>query len=462
MDAEKWCNEFQANVYGDYIAKRMNSKLMYEQAQRSLPGGDTRTVTFYKPFPTFIERGQGCRVYDVDGHEYLDFVNNYTSLIHGHAHPKVVEAVIDQIKKGSVYGAPVKAQHELGEIICERLPSAKRARFCNSGTEATAAAIRVARAYRMKHKILKMEGGYHGAQDTVQISIRPSLDKVGPLSSPYSVPEDWSIPPSVVGDCIIAPFNETEITKALIEKHKDELAGVILEPVQGASGQIPPVPGFLETIREVTLKHDIPLIFDEVISLRFAVGGAQGIYGVVPDITALGKIIGGGFPVGGIAGREDLMSLYSPLSSKHIVHSGTYNGNPITMVAGIATLNALTASEIDRINKLGSEMRNGFERILREVGIIGQVTGVGSLAQVHFTKEKIRGWRTAATGRVDIRSLLHLLLLDKGIFSATRCFYCVSTPMGETEIEKAIAALKNALLHLLPYIEIRAPELIAK
>ena len=462
MDAEKWCNEFQAKVYGDYIAKRMKSKLMYEQAQQFLPGGDTRTVTFYRPFPTFIERGQGCKIYDVDGHEYLDFVNNYTSLIHGHAPSTVVEAVTNQIKKGSVYGAPIEAQHELGKIICERLPSAKKARFCNSGTEATAAAIRVARAYRKKHKILKMEGGYHGAQDTVQVSIRPPLDKVGPLNSPYSVPEDWSIPPSVVGDCVIAPFNETEITTALIEKHKDELAAVILEPVQGASGQIPPEPGFLETIREVTLKHDILLIFDEVISFRLAVGGAQGMFGVVPDITSLGKIIGGGFPVGGIAGREDVMSLYSPLSGKHIVHSGTYNGNPVTMVAGIATLNALTASEIDRINKLGAAMRGSFEHVLREVGIIGQVTGVGSLVQVHFTKEKIRGWRSAATGRVDIRSLLHLLLLDKGIFSATRCFYCVSTPMGEAEIEQAGAALRSALLDLLPYIEIRAPELILK
>jgi glutamate-1-semialdehyde 2,1-aminomutase len=462
MENETLRKEFTNKVYSAYASKRPKSNSLFETAGKSLPGGDTRTVTFYKPFPSFIESGQGCRVRDVDGNEYLDFLNNYTSLIHGHAHPAVVEAVTNQIRKGSVYGAPVESQFELGRILCERLPSGDRARFCNSGTEATAAAIRLARAYRKKHKILKMEGGYHGAQDTVQVSIRPGLDQVGPLQSPHSVPEDWTIPQGVVQDCIIAPYNETEITKALIEKHRNELAAVIIEPVQGASGQIAPEPGFLEAIRESTRKHDIPLIFDEVISLRLATGGAQQMFNVVPDITALGKIIGGGFPVGGIAGREDLMALYSPLTPVHLVHSGTYNGNPVTMCAGVATLKALTASEIDRINVLGQRLRENMKKAVEEAGIIAQVTGTGSLAQIHFTAEKIRNWRTATTAKIDIRSLLHLLMMTKGVFSATRSFYSISTPMGEGEIDQMSAALKECLVELVPYIQRSAPELIRK
>ncbi len=460
MDEERWNQEFISQLHAAYVSKRPKSQKMYKEAQQFLPGGDTRTVTFYNPFPTFMDRGEGCRLIDVDGNEYLDFINNYTSLIHGHAHPDVVKAVSDQVKKGSVYGAPVESQYELGRLICERLPSADRARFCNSGTEGTAAAIRLARAVTGRYKILKMEGGYHGAQDTVQVSIRPSLDKVGPLEGPASVPEDISVPPGVINDCVIGLFNETEITRSIIDRHKGELAAVIVEPVQGAAGQLPPDPGFLEMLRETTSEYGILLIFDEVITLRLAFGGAQGLYGVVPDITALGKIIGGGLPVGGIAGREELMQRFSPLEGNKLVHSGTFNGNPLTMVAGVATLKALTASEIERINGLGEKLRADFKRIMEEVGIIAQVTGVGSLGQIHFTKEKVTGWRSAATASIPIRSLLHLLMMTKGVFSATRCFYCISTPMGEPEIEQMGDALKRSLSELVPYVERNALELI--
>jgi len=407
-----------------------------------------------------MERGEGCRLYDVDGNVYIDFVNNMTSLILGHAHPKVTAAVMEQVKRGSVYSSPVEIQSRLGEIICSRLPSAEKVRFCNSGTEATMGALRLARAYTRRSKILKMEGGYHGSHDLVEISIKPSLERAGPIEMPNSVPEDESIPAGVLNDCIIAPFNRAEIAERIIMEHREELAAVIIEPVQGSCGMIPSDPLFLRAVREVTSRSGIPLIFDEVISLRLARGGCQEIYGVVPDITALGKIIGGGYPVGAIAGREKFMDLFSPLNSGFLGHSGTFNGNPVTMAAGVATMNELTASEIDRINKLGDRLRTRFMNISEEVGIDTQVTGVGSLAQIHFTREEVKDWRGASTGRLDIRALLHLLLMDRGIFAATRGMFNLSTPMGEAELEGVCQAMKGSLEELKPYIEKAAPGLI--
>lgn len=460
MNNKNLYQDFPSNIHSRYIEKRPKSKQFHMESRRSLPGGDTRSITFYKPFPTFMSYGEGCKLYDVDGNVYIDFVNNYTSLIHGHAHPKVVEAVIEQVKKGSVYASPIENQFKLGQIICDRLPSAEKVRFCNSGTEATLGAIRLARAYRKKYKIVKMEGGYHGSHDLVEISIKPPLEKVGPIERPNSVPEDVSVAPGVIGDCVIAPFNNPEAVERIIELQKEELAAVILEPVLGSCGMIPPDPYFLRAIREITSKHKIPLIFDEVISFRLSKGGAQKIYNVLPDITALGKIIGGGYPVGAIAGREELMELFSPLNDHFLTHSGTFNGNPVTMVAGITTMNFLTVDEIDRINRLGEKLRMHFNNVLEEVGIIAQVTGIGSLAQIHFTKEDVKDWRTATTARVDMRAMLHLLLMDKGIFSAPRGMFNISTPMGEKEIMEVRTALRDSLIELKPYIGKMAPGLI--
>lgn len=456
----KLIDEFKSEVYDGYMKQRPKSSALYEQARRSLPGGDTRTVTFYRPFPSFMERGEGCRLYDVDKNVYIDFVNNYTSLIHGHAHPKVTEAVIDQVRRGSVFASPVENQFRLGEIICSRVPSAEKVRFCNSGTEATLGAIRVARAYRRKYKIVKLEGGYHGSHDLVEVSIKPPLEKAGSVEKPNSVPEDVSVPPNVLRDCIVAPFNKAKILEHIVLQHKDDLAAVIVEPVQGSCGMIPPDPDFLRVARQVTSEYKIPLIFDEVISLRLSKGGAQEMYDVIPDITAMGKIIGGGYPIGAIAGREEFMDLVNPLNSAFLSHSGTFNGNPVTMAAGVATMRELSVSEINRINGLGAKLRMGFENVLEEVGINARVTGIGSLAQIHFTKGEVKDWRGAAVARVDIRTLLHLMLMARGIFAAPRGMFNISTPMGEGEITEATTVLKRCMMELMPYVKETAPELI--
>jgi glutamate-1-semialdehyde 2,1-aminomutase len=462
MDGKALFEEQFNKIKAVYIEKRPRSEKLYREARIFLPGGDTRSVTFFQPFPTFMERGEGWRLYDVDGNVYIDFGNNQTSLIHGHAHPKVVEAVIGQVKRGSVFASPVEHQFKLAKIICDRLPSADKVRFCNSGTEATMGAIRLARAYRKRYKIVKAEGGYHGSHDLVEISVKPALEKAGPVDMPNRVPEDISIPPGVASDCVIIPFNNSKIAERIISQHHEDLAAVIVEPVQGSCGMVPSDPEYIRDIREVTSRYHIPLIFDEVYTFRLSKGGWQEIYDIVPDITALGKIIGGGYPVGAIAGREEFMDLFSPLNPNLLTHSGTFNGNPVTMAAGVAAMEALTSSEIDRINKLGEKLRMYFNNVLEEVGIIAQVTGIGSLAQIHFTKEEVKDWRSAATGRVDVRTMLHLLLMDKGIFPAARNMFNISTPMGEKEIEGASTALKNCMEELRPYIEKAAPELILK
>ena len=460
MDNKKIYEEYFNQIKALYIGKRPKSERLHKEAQSFLPGGDTRSVTFYRPFPTFMEHGEGCRLYDVDGNVYIDFGNNQTSLIHGHAHPKIVEAVIEQVKRGSVFAAPVEHQFKLAKMICDRIPSVDKVRFCNSGTEATMGAIRLARAYRKRYKIVKLEGGYHGSHEIAEISVKPPLDKAGSSDRPNSVPEDISIPPNVVKDCIVIPFNRAEVAERIITENQADLAAVILEPVQGSCGMIPADPEYIRTIRNVTSKYHVPLIFDEVYTLRLAKGGWQEMYNILPDITALGKIIGGGYPVGAVAGREEFMNLFSPLKPDYLVHSGTFNGNPVTMVAGCTALALLTASEIDRINKLGGKLRSMMTKVLQEVGIISQVTGTGSLAQIHFTKEEVVDWRSASTGRVDLRTMLQLLLLDRGIFPAGRLMLNISTPMGEKEVEEFGKALKSSLIELKPYIGKVAPELI--
>ncbi len=454
-------SEVKEEIFRSYISKRPQSNKLHEAAKAYLPGGDTRTVTFFRPFPTFMQRGEGFNLYDVDGNIYTDFFNNATSLVHGHAHPAVVKAVTDQVRMGSIYAAPVESQTQLAQILCDRLPSINKVRFCNSGTEATMTAIRLARAFTEKYKILKMEGGYNGGYELVEISIKPDLEKAGPVTAPNSVPEDVSIPPNVVKDCLVAPFNEAQIARQIIEVHKDELAAVIVEPIQGAGGYIPAGRDFLETLREATLENNVLLIFDEVQTLRLAPGGCQQRYNVMPDITVLGKIIGGGYPVGAVAGDEKHLDLFSPLNAQFLTHSGTFNGSPVVMAAGIATLNALTASEIDRINTLGEMLRNKFANLLKEVGVIAQVTGVGSFAQIHFTDQQIGSWRQAATARKDIWALLHLLLMDKGIVLLPRGAFNISTPMTEKQIENAAAAVKSSLVQLKPYMQKSAPQLIA-
>lgn len=427
-----------------YCSRTPRSKACYESALPVLPGGDTRTVTHFAPYPVFMKEGHGCRVADVDGNEYLDLVNNYTSLIHGHAHPEIVDAIVNQAAKGSCFATPLELQVELAQLLCSRIPSLDQVRFCNSGTEATLAAIRAAKAFTGRNKILKMEGGYHGSHDAAEISVDPPLSEAGAAENPIARAECKGLFRGVLADVLVAPFNNIDAVRRIVTRHCDDLAAIIVEPVLGAGGTIPAEPHFLEFLKTACQDSGALLIFDEIISFRLAYGGAQEMYSVQPDLTTLGKVVGGGLPVGAFGGRADVMALFDPRCSQ-LSHSGTFNGNALTMAAGVASLRLLTRDEIARLNKLGDLLREQLRKSFSDLGFRGQVTGTGSLAAWHFTNSDVVNYRNVASAARYLHHPVHLSLLNKGIFTMPRGSVCLSTPMLAQEIDEFNGAFQEAL-----------------
>jgi glutamate-1-semialdehyde 2,1-aminomutase len=435
---------------------------MDKHAQKYLPGGDTRTTLFYSPYPIYAQKGKGCKLYDFDGNSYIDFLNNYTALIHGHAHPTIAESVTEQLKKGSSFAAPTRSQYILAELICERVESVEQIRFCNSGTEATMNAIRAARVVTGRSKVVKMEGGYHGTHDLAEVSINPGLEHAGPVHQPMPVPTNPGIPKSVLEEVIVVPFNNREVTESIISQHKDEIACVIVEPMLGAAGTIAQENGYLEFLRNLTNQLKILLIFDEIVTFRLGFGGAQAMYGIKPDLTTFGKIIGGGFPAGAFGGSRDIMRVFSPREKAFISQSGTFNGNPITMEAGIACLKMLTRGVIECINGLGDLLRAGLETAFRKTGIKGMATGIGSLAQPHINADRVCDFRSAAGGFFEAVAIVHLELMAKGFYIPHRGGeMSISTPMTAVEIKAFLAAFEESLNDIKPFIEETKPELIS-
>jgi len=448
----------------EYRNWSQESERLSRRARKVFPGGDTRASAHYDPYPLVMEKGRGCHLYDVDGHEIIDFMNNFTSLIHGHAHPAVVGAVSEQVAFGTAYAAPSLNQIELAELIADRIPSVEQLRFCSSGSEATLMAIRCARAHTGKEKIMKMEGGYHGSYELAEVSLVPYPESRGALDHPSSLPVDKSIPNSVLEDTVICPYNEPELAKALIREHAVELAAVIVEPVLGSMGMVAATTEFLQALRSETEELGIVLIFDEVITLRLSGGGTQAMHGISPDLTSMGKIIGGGLPVGAIGGKRELLQIFSPDTRENVFHASTFSGNALTMVAGFAAMSHFTDAEAKRLNWLGDKLREGFNLILHQNGICGQAIGLGSLTNLHLTDEPLHDSRDTLKGIAaagHISRLLHLGMLRRGIMSAGRLMYCISTPMGEDEVTAAITALNETLIELRPFIKQERPELLA-
>ncbi len=434
-----------------------------ERGRRVFPGGDTRASAHFSPYPLVMERGNGCHLYDVDGHEFIDFMNNFTSLVHGHAHGQTVDAITHQAPLGTAYAAPSAPQIELAELIVSRIPSIEQMRFCSSGSEATLMALRCSRAATGRQKIMKMEGGYHGSYELAEVSLVPVPGKRGDLAHPVSLAVDGSFPDSVLTDTIVCPYNEPELARTLIQEHASELAAVIVEPILGSMGMVPATREFLQTLREETQKRGIVLIFDEVISLRLDSRGAQGRHNIIPDLTSMGKIIGGGLPVGAIGGSQALMSAFDPDADETVMHASTFSGNAMTMAAGLAAMTALDDKEIEKINSLGDRLRQGFNRMLNQYGIRGQAIGAGSLTNIVFNGADIHDARDSMQGMTDaghISSLLHLGMLRRGIVSASRLMYCCSTPMHDNHVDQAITALSESLGELRPVIEAERPELL--
>jgi len=458
MSAE---TEYLKALYQEYLKLNPCSKQLYEEACKVIKGGNTRAVLMYLPYPAYIERGEGSHIWDVDGNERIDFFYNATVLILGHNHPKVLEAIKQQLACGTALGGPTESEIELAEELVERLPSAEMVRFTPSGTEAVHQALRLARSYTGKDKIAKFEGAYHGSWDAVDISIFPSLEEAGPPLSPYGVPFNEGVPKKVLDNTIVMPYNNAEAVEKIVKKHKDELAAVIIEPVQ--RGYLPKE-GFLETVREITERYGILLVFDEIISFRVSPGGAQELFKVTPDITTLGKIIGGGFPVGAYCASEEIMepfmfvlpdALRTPLK-----FSGTFNAFPITMAAGLATLKELTPKVYERMNRLAQDMRNGLGKMLGDLKIEAHVEAIGSMFHIWWTKEEVVDYRSLKTADPRLDTYFELDSINRGVYY--RGHPNVSAVTTKEDVKKALEIAGQSFTALRPVVREISPQLIAK
>ena len=457
-------SELLTRVREQYARWAPRSAELGRDAREVFPGGDTRMSAHYGPYPLFVERGEGARLFDADGHEFVDFMNNFTALIHGHAHPAVVKAVSEQMLRGSAHAAPTQSQVDLGRLLKQRVPSIEQLRFTSSGTEATLMTLRCARAFTGRDLVMKMEGGYHGSYELAEASLLPLPGSAGPAEAPRTVPIDASSAASLHDDVVICPYNDPESARSLIARHAERLAAVIVEPVLGSMGMIPASHDFLLALREATAAHDVLLVFDEVITLRLGTGGAQAVHGVVPDLTAMGKIIGGGLPIGAFGGREDLLRVFHPDESRPVMHSSTFSGNAVSMAAGLAAMERVDEAAIAHIGRLGGRLREGFDRAFERAGVRGQMRGAGSLSNVHFKSGEIRGPRDTVEGAFAagvVVNAVHLMMLERGIFSAGRLMYCTSTAMTEADVDLAIEAFADVIESLVPALRNEAPGLLA-
>ena len=428
-----------------YRRQTPGSRALHDSAVSVMPGGTTRTTTYFDPYPLYITRGEGCRIWDVDGTERLDLLGNYTAMILGHAHPKVVEAVRKQAAQGTGFAAANPVEVQLAALLCQRVPSLDMVRFCNSGTEATMFAMRLARAFTGRSKIGRVEGGYHGTHDYAEVSTHPDVAEAGPPAAPIARPDSIGTPDWALEQTVVLPFNNADAAEAIIRREGRQLAAVILEPIIGAGGVIASTVEYLDRLRSVTRELAILLIFDEVISLRVAPGGAQQLNGVTPDLTTLGKIIGGGLPVAAFGGRADVMELMDPRRSPNLGQGGTYNGNPLGMAAGLAAMTELTQDVYEELNRKGARVSEQLSEVFASHGVRAQVNGVGSLFAIHFTDRPVVDYRTKASSNRKMTHEFFLGLVNHGVLMAPRAMGALSTPMGEQDIQQFIDAVERVV-----------------
>lgn len=431
-----------------YLETTSESRAAWEEAKRYLPGGDSRNSIFWPPYPIFVEEASGAHVVDADGAGRLDFIGTMTTLILGHSPEPVVEAVRQQLEQGVVYNAPNRHQVRLARLLCERIPSLDLVRFTNSGTEATLNTIRAARAFTGRSLIAKAEGGYHGSHDAVSVSVRVDPGKAGERLRPDALPATEGLADGVLDSVVVIPFNEPEPAREILEQHRGDLAAVIVEPMLGSVGMLPATHEFLTMLREFATSSGAVLIFDEVISFRIAPGGSQEYYGITPDMTSLGKIIGGGFAVGAFGGRQDIMGMYDPTSGPRVAHAGTFNANPATMLAGAVTLEQLTPEVYRRLAEVTEYLRRGLREVGQELETPVQITGLGSLFGIHFSDDTLIGYRDIANSDAAFRHNMFLGLLNEGILVAPNLVGAVSTAIGEPEADAFINAFRAVLRRL--------------
>lgn len=429
-------------VRGCVVSNR--STALFEAAQRVIPGGVNSPARAFGPVggqPLFITRGSGSKVYDADGREYIDYVCSWGPLVLGHAPPGVVERLKRTCEQGTSFGAPTETEVEMARLVTELVPGVEMVRMVNSGTEATMSAVRLARGYTGREKVIKFEGCWHGHADSFLIQAGSSALTTGVPSSP-------GVTAGTAGDTLTAPYNDLEAVKRIVAENRDEIAAVIVEPVAGNMGVIPPADGFLEGLRELTADSEIVLIFDEVITgFRVHPGGAQALYGVTPDLTTLGKIIGGGLPVGAFGGRREIMSHISPLG-KGVSQAGTLSGNPLAMTAGYETLRRLREpGAYESLEGKAAALEAGFRENLRSLGLPFRLNRVGSMMTLFFTDRPVTRYEAAVACDQEAFARYFRVMLEQGVYLAPSQFEATFVSLAHTEadIDRTVKAQHTAL-----------------
>ena len=419
-----------------------NSQTIFKEACELIPGGVNSPVRAFKAvgeFPVFIERGEGAYLYDVDGNQYVDYICSWGPLLLGHQPEAVSKAVMEALTKGSTYGAPTAIEVEMAKKIINAVPSVEMVRMVSSGTEATMSALRLARGYTGRNKIVKFEGCYHGHADHLLI-------KAGSGALTFGVPSSPGVPESIASETLTAQYNDIESVKAMFEQYPDQIAAVIVEPIAGNMGLVLPKEGFLEGLREVTAEHGALLIFDEVISgFRASFGGAQKVYNVMPDLTCMGKIIGGGLPVGAYGGKKEIMMHVAPVGP--VYQAGTLSGNPLAMAAGIAILDELAKPGVyEAIEAKTKRLANGLQDAADKAGVKICLNQSASLFTIFFTDQKVDSYAAAMTSNTEQFKVFFQAMLNQGFYLPPSQFECwfVSQAHSDADIDKTIEAAQRA------------------
>lgn len=426
------------------------SAQLFKRAQEVMPAGNSRLTVYASPYPIYAEAGEGCWLTDVDGNRRIDCVNNMTALIHGHCHPVVVEAVKEQVGKLMTVSAPSEHEIELAEIICERLPAVDQIRFANSGTEAVMFAIRAARAFTGRSRVAKFEGLYGGSYDPMATALFNNPSNWGDPARPNTNPDGPGLSPGAMQEVVTLPFNDLEATTALIEENAAELAAVVLDLLPSRLWYGEADRSFVDGVREVTRRHGILLIVDEVMSMRLGYGGSQGEWDVHPDLTTFGKVIGGGMPIGAVGGTREVMSIFDHLNRNQFVfHGGTFNASVVSMVAGAAAMKLLTRDEVDRLNAMGDRLRAGLRSVLQTTNIAGIVQGKGSLTSFVLGEAgpPVRDHRDRMSRKPDqqLQGGFYREMLNRGVQATDGGTFILSTAMDDAIIDQVLAATQDSL-----------------
>lgn len=443
-----------ANLEAGYEARTPESKRLFHEARRVIPGGVEGSIKYYSPYPLTFARANGAYLHDVDGHGYVDYLLSFGALMLGHGHPSVVEATrrIWQEVGTSAFGLASPLEAQLAEVVAELYPSVEELRFTNSGLEATLLAVRLGIAASGRDVVAKFEGHYHGGHEQVLLSVSPDLQSAGPKTRPNAVPASLGLPEHFASHTLVLPFNDYVACEEILTAERDRVGVVVLEPME--AGVVPADPVFLRRLRELTSRLGIVLVFDEVkTGFRVSLGGAQEHYGVQPDLTALGKILGGGLPIGAVGGRRDIMELTSPLrpgqGSNTVFHSGTFNGNPMSVAAGLATLEVLRSPGVFQAVLVGTaRLRASIEAMGKSAGYPVRTVGVGTVFDVLFSDGDVTNYRTRIATDKDRRLALDFLLMEQGVFSKPLNRFSLSTEHTAEVLERTEDAFAQSFQRL--------------